>query len=136
MVNVYNTPDTGHLLTFRFRVADTATLGAVVPVNLNILGAGSAFPAVEWSAVAVANNGAVTIGEPQAPFVWGDVSGDGFVTMADVDLILMYLAGFIAADDLDLRAAKVAGNPTVTMVDVDMILMYLADFIDTLDPNA
>jgi hypothetical protein len=79
----------------------------------------------------------LTIEEVSQPaFVWGDVSGDEHVTMEDVDLILMYLAGFITADDLDLRAAKVAGNPTVTMVDVDMILMYLAGFINTLDPNA
>ena len=68
-------------------------------------------------------------------FMWGDVNGDGRVDFEDIELLEMYLAGFIGPNDLDLRAARVTGNATVTFADIELILMYIAGFISTLAPQ-
>jgi len=75
------------------------------------------------------------INRPSVTWRWGDVNSDGYVDFEDIELLEMYLAGFIGPNDLDLRAARVTGNVAVSFDDIELILMYIAGFISSLAPQ-
>ncbi len=62
--------------------------------------------------------------------IWGDVNGDRKVNCRDARLILMYAAGLITEDDLDLTWADVNGDGKVNSRDARLILRLRAGLID------
>jgi hypothetical protein len=54
----------------------------------------------------------------------GDVNGDGFVTMADVTLIMRYVVGHNV--NINTWAADVNGDGVVTTADATLLARYLA----------
>ena len=58
----------------------------------------------------------------------GDANGDGFVTMADANLVVNYfLAAEKSAIDINIDAANVNGDDDITMADANQIVnMFLS----------
>lgn len=77
-------------------------------------------PSEEPAAIGFANN----------EIVYGDVDGDGDVSMKDVLQVRKYIAGMEA--ELDLAAADVNGDKSVDMKDVLMMRKYIAKLIPAL----
>ena len=68
------------------------------------------------------NNGSVTV----LPFLLGDVDGDGFVTMDDAFMVLMYLSGLIDLTPRQRLAADVNQDGVIDMLDVQLIMAMAA----------
>lgn len=62
-----------------------------------------------------------------ADFIYGDVDGDGRVTITDVTLLQMHLAGLSVPDGFVLEAADVDGGG-VSVTDVTCIQKYVAKY--------
>lgn len=67
--------------------------------------------------------------------MYGDVSGNGYVTAGDASLILQHLAYLITLDESQLQAADVSGNGYVTAGDASLILQKLAYLISDFPVN-
>jgi len=67
--------------------------------------------------------------------MYGDVSGNGYVTAGDASLILQHLAYLITLDENQLQAADVSGNGYVTAGDASLILQKLAYLISDFPVN-
>lgn len=69
---------------------------------------------------------------PQPPAIpYGDVDGDGTVSVSDACLILQRCAGIIDATMLDEKAADVDGDGQITCADACLVLQRIAKLIDT-----
>lgn len=64
--------------------------------------------------------------------LYGDVNGDGVVSIRDATLVQMYLAQMVEFDAAQLLAADADGNGTVDINDVTRIQQYLVGMIDSL----
>ncbi len=64
--------------------------------------------------------------------LYGDVNGDGIVSIRDATLVQMYLAQMVEFDAAQLLAADADGNGTVDINDVTRIQQYLVGMIDSL----
>ncbi len=67
--------------------------------------------------------------------VYGDVSGDGQVTILDVGMIQLHLADKIAFSADQLLLADVNGDKQLTIIDAGLIQMYLAGMREGLGPD-
>ena len=72
--------------------------------------------------------------EPAATFMYGDVNGDGRVSIDDATTIQRHIAkmgGWVLQEGTDaFKAADVDGNGEISVNDVTTIQRYLAEFID------
>ncbi|HOI46410.1 MAG TPA: ABC transporter substrate-binding protein [Bacilli bacterium] len=67
--------------------------------------------------------------------VYGDVNGDGQVTIMDVNLIQLYLAGRRTFTPTQLMLIDINGDGQITIMDVNLIQLYLAGRRASIDPN-
>ena len=64
--------------------------------------------------------------EYSAPsFIWGDVNGDGSVSMQDITTLYLYMMGDILLDDAQRTAADIDGDGTIGFLDVSALSLYL-----------
>lgn len=62
--------------------------------------------------------------EEYVDVIKGDVTGDGNINLADVSLMLKYIAKWDVT--LNIKAADVTGDSTVNLADVSLVLKYIA----------
>jgi glycosidase len=67
-------------------------------------------------------------GEPESPFLTGDVNGDGEVSIADVNVVIDILLGFTSSEPYEGRA-DVNNDNEVSIADVNVLIDILLGFI-------
>ncbi len=67
-------------------------------------------------------------GEPESPFLNGDVNGDGEVSIADVNVVIDILLGFTSSEPYEGRA-DVNNDNEVSIADVNVLIDILLGFI-------
>ncbi len=82
--------------------------------------------------VATYNDISKTSANTEPVLQMGDVDKDGSVTIADVTLIMKYVASSVTLDEQQLKAADVNRDGTVDTRDVVIIQKYLAGIYDEL----
>ena len=71
--------------------------------------------------------------EPEEPeYTLGDVDGDGKVTINDAGLIALYVNGYRAMNETQLKAADVTKSDGVTINDAGLIALYVNGFRSSL----
>ncbi len=70
--------------------------------------------------------------EPLPLYILGDVDLDKVISVMDATAIQMYLAQFIALDDMQLLCADTDKDGVVSIMDTTEIQMFLAGFIEEL----
>lgn len=73
----------------------------------------------------------VTKSWDKAPYILGDVDGDGLIKSYDASLILQHLAEMITLDETAKKAADTNHSGQVDSYDSSLILQYLAEMIDS-----
>jgi hypothetical protein len=59
-------------------------------------------------------------------FLLGDVNHDGYITMADANMVVNYFLATNKPEDFDVKAADVNGDGSITMADANQIVnMFL-----------
>jgi len=69
-------------------------------------------------------------------FTYGDLNGDGKITVFDATLIMRSLAGMTELTEYQAAAAKVAGRTSVSVFDATLIMRYLVGMIDSFPAEA
>ena len=67
-------------------------------------------------------------GEPESPFLTGDVNGDGEVSIADVNVVIDILLGFVSSEPSEGRA-DVNNDQEISIADVNVLIDILLGFI-------
>ncbi len=67
-------------------------------------------------------------GEPESPFLTGDVNGDGEVSIADVNVVIDILLGFVSSEPYEGRA-DVNNDKEISIADVNVLIDILLGFI-------
>lgn len=67
-------------------------------------------------------------GEPESPFLNGDVNGDGEVSIADVNVVIDILLGFVSSEPYEGRA-DVNNDKEISIADVNVLIDILLGFI-------
>ena len=67
-------------------------------------------------------------GEPESPFLTGDVNGDGEVSIADVNVVIDILLGFTSSEPYEGRA-DVNNDNEISIADVNVLIDILLGFI-------
>ena len=67
-------------------------------------------------------------GEPESPFLNGDVNGDGEVSIADVNVVIDILLGFTSSEPYEGRA-DVNNDKEISIADVNVLIDILLGFI-------
>ena len=67
-------------------------------------------------------------GEPESPFLNGDVNGDGEVSIADVNVVIDILLGFVSSEPYEGRA-DVNNDQEISIADVNVLIDILLGFI-------
>lgn len=67
-------------------------------------------------------------GEPDSPFLTGDVNGDGEVSIADVNVVIDILLGFVSSEPYEGRA-DVNNDQEISIADVNVLIDILLGFI-------
>ena len=67
-------------------------------------------------------------GEPESPFLNGDVNGDGEVSIADVNVVIDILLGFVSSEPYEGRA-DVNNDNEISIADVNVLIDILLGFI-------
>ena len=67
-------------------------------------------------------------GEPESPFLTGDVNGDGEVSIADVNVVIDILLGFTSSEPYEGRA-DVNNDQEISIADVNVLIDILLGFI-------
>lgn len=65
-----------------------------------------------------------------ADFIYGDVNGDGLVTVTDAALVSQHAAGLIVLDEIYNVPGDVDGNSSITVSDAALISQYAGRIID------
>jgi len=136
-IDVSRDPDTGEIIliitddegnenTITFQPGETPNLGRDPETgNLNVTITDENGNVVREDSLSPGDNLDTRI-------MWGDLTGTGAVTMADLGMLRQYLAGLITADQIpNYAAAAVSGNANVGMADLMLMRQYLADVIST-----
>ncbi len=116
---------------FVFRLTDLAI--DVIPVQLAVASLldVSGVPLLEYTGF-TPDQPPVVYGEYSLPtYEFGDVNGDGELTVYDALLLLQNLAGSVSLTPRNLAAGKVAGQADLTVYDALLILQRLAGAVDT-----
>lgn len=66
----------------------------------------------------------------EADFIYGDVNGDGLVTVTDAALVSQHAAGLIVLDEIYHIPGDVDGNGSMTVSDAALISQYAGKIID------
>ncbi len=74
-----------------------------------------------------------TISETPVSVVYGDVNGDGYVSIDDATLVQKYIADIIDFTDDQVAAADTDHDGDISISDVTRIQKYVADIIDSLN---
>ena len=64
----------------------------------------------------------------------GDINGDGFIDILDVDTLMRHLSNYLQLNDVNLSAANVLQDAEVDIFDVDLMMRYICGYID-IDQN-
>lgn len=67
---------------------------------------------------------------PEQPFVWGDVNGDGIVTVSDATAVQRHIAELEEISKDYVKAAYVGGDGTLSVKDATLIQQYAAEIIN------
>ena len=66
----------------------------------------------------------------EQPFVWGDVNGDGIVTVSDATAVQRHIAELEEISKDYVKAAYVGGDGTLSVKDATLIQQYAAEIIN------
>lgn len=69
-------------------------------------------------------------------FTYGDLNGDGKISVFDATLIMRSLVGMVELNERQTAAAKVAGRTSVSVFDATLIMRYLVGMIETFPAEA
>lgn len=67
---------------------------------------------------------------PGQPLMWGDVNGDGIVTVSDATAVQRHIAEFEEISKDYVKAAYVGGDGTLSVKDATLIQQYAAEIIN------
>ena len=66
----------------------------------------------------------------EQPFAWGDVNGDGIVTVSDATAVQRHIAGLEEISKDYVKAAYVGGDGTLSVKDATLLQQYAAEIIN------
>ena len=67
---------------------------------------------------------------PEQPLMWGDVNGDGIVTVSDATAVQRHIAELEEISKDYVKAAYVGGDGTLSVKDATLIQQYAAEIIN------
>ena len=114
-----------NLATVDFAVDSSAS--ADIPVTVAVTQLSNDGTIAEDGTYTVAS-GSIDLAE--ADFIYGDVNGDGLVTVTDAALVSQHAAGLIVLDEIYHIPGDVDGNGSMTVSDAALISQYAGKIID------
>jgi uncharacterized repeat protein (TIGR02543 family) len=121
-MNMVNSTNTGVLVTIPFRIRDNAPMGAMSEITVTVV---EAFNENSVAVPTLVTSGHVTVA---SSMIWGDVNGDGAVTLADSILVMQHISqGSPLANQ---RAADVNHDGRITLADAILIMRHISQGVD------
>lgn len=118
----------GPVAVYTFAVKDLAGAKTGYHLCINTLTNANGTPLVTYTSFPLASP-VVHTPNGENPFVYGDVSMDGKVSITDAMLIMQYKADMITMEEFQQYCGDVSGDRSVTVTDAMLIMQWLAGMI-------